>query len=184
MTFHITSAFFSWASAAFTSSRELPKLSRAECSFLIAISSICCAESIIWVADNARSLAAGRCCLNALISRFPYDTMIIRWLAYLTLCFWQQCVVTKLLEGTLVLIYGTYLPSPCHDNKTTFQLIPVGYWYLLIFRTFHLIIYSGISIILFVFGLVTLVSHVPRVLLFESCQNLFLDSYSHVTIMY
>jgi hypothetical protein len=39
---------------------------------------------------------------------------------------------------------------------------------------FHIIIYCRISIILLVFGLVTpRISHAPRVLLFESCQNHF-----------
>ena len=46
--------------------------------------------------------------------------------------------------------YGTYLPVPCHDIVTIFQLIPVG------LLTFHIIIYCRISIILVVFGLAIL----------------------------
>ena len=71
--------------------------------------------------------------------------------AAISTAFWLivVCPVTK-IGYFATYTYGTYLPVPCHNIVTTFQLIPVG------LLTFHIIIYCGISIILVVFGLAIL----------------------------
>ena len=62
-TFNLSSASFSCASAAFTSSRELLRRSFAKSTSL--------------VSDDSREMAAARRCLIALISCLPHDSMLL-----------------------------------------------------------------------------------------------------------